>query len=58
MTLATDKRKISAYLAEDLKADSERLANVRGMSLSTLVAFVLSREVREAKASGEIGVDD
>jgi antitoxin component of RelBE/YafQ-DinJ toxin-antitoxin module len=57
MTLATDKRKISAYLDEDLKDSAEKLAKGRGMSLSTLVAFLLSTEVREAKQSGELGDD-
>jgi hypothetical protein len=55
MTLATDKRKISAYLDEGLKDSAERLAKGRGMSLSTLVAFLLSTEIRIAKNSGELG---
>lgn len=54
MTLATDKKKISAYLDEDLKDAAEALAKSRGMSLSTLVAFLLSKEVREARKTGEV----
>ena len=54
MALATDKKKISAYLDEELKATADQLAKGRGMSLSTLVAFLLSKEVREARNSGEL----
>ena len=54
MILATDKKKISAYLDDSLKNSAEALAKSRGMSLSTLVAYLLSKEVREAKQSGEI----
>ena len=57
MALSTDKKKISAYLDEDLKNSAESLAKSRGMSLSTLVAFLLSKEVREAKQSGELTND-
>ena len=57
MSLATEKKKISAYLDESLKDQAEVLAKSRGMSLSTLVAFLLSREVREAKQSGEFSDD-
>lgn len=57
MTLATDKKKISSYLDPDLKESADRLAKNRGMSLSTLVAFLLSKEVREARQSGELEGD-
>lgn len=57
MILATDKKKISAYLDGDLKDAADQLAKGRGMSLSTLVAFLLSKEVREARQSGELGGD-
>ena len=52
--MATDKKKISAYLDEDLKDAADQLSKARGMSLSTLVAFLLSKEVREARNSGEL----
>lgn len=54
MAVATDKTKVSAYLADDLKRSSEALAKARGMSLSTLISFVLSKEVRKARADGEL----
>lgn len=54
MTVATDKKKISAYLDDELKDSAESLAKARGMSLSTLIAFVLSKEVREARKTGEL----
>lgn len=57
MTLATDKKKISSYLDSDLKESADKLAKNRGMSLSTLVAFLLSKEVREARQSGELEGD-
>ena len=57
MTVATDKKKISSYLDEELKTEAEALAKSRQMSLSTFVAYLLAREVRAAKESGEIEVD-
>ena len=54
MGLSGDKCKISAYLDGDLKQSASRLAKGRGMSLSTLVAFLLSAEVRGARKSGEL----
>ncbi|NEQ51016.1 MAG: hypothetical protein F6K11_12930 [Leptolyngbya sp. SIO3F4] len=53
MVLATDKKKVSAYLEPDLKEDAEALAKARRMSLSTLIAVLLDREVKEAKKQGE-----
>lgn len=52
--LATEKKKISAYLDEDLKRAAEALAKLRQMSLSTLVANMLSKEVRSAREDGEL----
>jgi antitoxin component of RelBE/YafQ-DinJ toxin-antitoxin module len=54
MKLATEKRKISAYLEGDIKDSAEKLAKSRGMSLSTLVAFLLTQEIRKARLDGEI----
>ena len=57
MTLATEKKKISAYLPEELKRKAEKLAQVQGMSLSTLISFVLSEAVRKAENEGVISDD-
>lgn len=54
MTVATKREKISSYLESGLKDDAERLARARQMSLSTLVASLLAREVRLARQDGEI----
>ena len=54
MTVATDKKKISAYLEEDLKDDADALAKSRRMSLSTLIAVLLDKEIKEARRSGEL----
>lgn len=53
MVLATDKKKVSAYLEPDLKEDADALAKSRRMSLSTLIAVLLDREIKAAKNSGE-----
>ncbi|MFG6095089.1 hypothetical protein SPB21_07555 [Leptothoe sp. ISB3NOV94-8A] len=59
MVLATDKKKVSAYLEPDLKEDAEALAKTRRMSLSTLIAVLLDREVKEARKQGEeFGADE
>ncbi len=52
--MSTDKKRIGAYLDEDLKEAAESLAKARGMSLSTLIAFSLIKEIREARKTGEI----
>ena len=54
MTVATEKKKISAYLDEDLKLDADALAKARRISLSTLIAMVLDNEVKKARDKGEI----
>lgn len=54
MPVATDKKKISAYLEKDLKDDADALAKSRRMSLSTLIAVLLDKEIKEAKQSGGI----
>jgi hypothetical protein len=43
--VTTDKKKISAYLTHDLEARAKSLAASKQMSLSTFVAYLLSREV-------------
>lgn len=54
MTMTTKREKIGSYLESGLKEDAERLAKARQMSLSTLVASLLAREVRLARQDGEI----
>jgi len=54
MVVATDRKKISSYLDVGLEEDAKRLAKARCMSLSTLVSFLLSKEVRLARQDGEI----
>ena len=49
MTLATDKKKISAYLDEKLKEDAEKLARTQRRSLSNLIEVLLESAVSEAK---------
>ena len=58
MAVATDKKKISAYLEEDLKNDADALAKSRRMSLSTLIAVLLDKEIKEAKRLGELPLAD
>jgi hypothetical protein len=52
--LVTEKKKISAYLPEDLKAEAEVLAGLESRSLSNLVEALLRAAVDEAKASGRM----
>jgi predicted transcriptional regulator len=54
MTVATDKKKLSFYLEEELRKDVERLARKRSRSISNLVEVLLRREVERAKESGEL----
>lgn len=54
MAMATRREKVSSYLESELKNDAERLARARQMSLSTLVANLLAREVRLARQDREI----
>ena len=55
MTVATDKKKISAYLPDDLERDAKRLAESRRVSLSTLVVLLLDDAVKAAKKAGDLG---
>jgi hypothetical protein len=52
--MPTDKAKISAYVPPLLKADVDRLCEVRNRSISNLVETLLREEVAKAKQSGEL----
>ena len=52
--MATDKRKILAYVPEATYEEAKALANVRDWSVSTLVGTVLRKEIDGAKVSGEL----
>jgi hypothetical protein len=54
MTLATDKKKISAYLDDNLKADADRLAKLEKRSLSNLIEVLLQEAVDKAKHEGRL----
>jgi antitoxin component of RelBE/YafQ-DinJ toxin-antitoxin module len=50
----TKKERVGAYVDSEVKAYAGELARSRGMSLSTLVAYLLSAEVRASMKSGEL----
>ena len=52
--MATDKRKISAYLPDGLKEDSEKLAKSASRSLSNLIEVLLRQAVEKAREEGLI----
>ncbi|MBD3886554.1 hypothetical protein IFO70_33310 [Phormidium tenue FACHB-886] len=54
MSVATDKRKISAYLDESVKDDAERLAKAESRSLSSLIEILLKEAIRKAKDEGRL----
>ena len=54
MAMVTAKKKVSAYLEDDLKADAEALAKSRRMSLSTLIAVLLDQEIKLARRNEEM----
>ena len=54
MTVATDKRKISAYLEDSLKGKAERLAQLEKRSLSNLVEVLLQQAVDKAELEGRL----
>ena len=54
MTVATDKRKISAYLEDSLKEDAEKLAKLQKRSLSNLIEILLQEAVDKAKSEGKL----
>lgn len=47
--VVTKKNKVSAYLADDLKADAEKLADLEKRSLSNLIEVLLQEAVNKAK---------
>jgi predicted transcriptional regulator len=52
--VTTDKKRVSLYVEEDLKADLELLAKARKRSLSNLIEVLCEEAAAEAKKSGEI----
>ena len=54
MTLATDKKKISAYLDEELKTDADKLAKLEKRSLSNLIEVLLQDAIDKAKQEGRL----
>ena len=54
MALATDKKKASVYMDEDLKGDLEKLAKVERRSVSNLIELLCAEAVERAKKEGRI----
>ncbi len=54
MTVATDKKKISAYLTNGLKEKAEKLAQSEKRSLSNLIEVVLQQAVDKAQSEGRL----
>ena len=54
MTLATDKRKVSAYLEESVKDKADRLARLESRSLSSLIEILLKEAIRRAEEDGRL----
>jgi hypothetical protein len=54
MVLATDKRKVSAYLNDDLKSDADKLAKLEHRSLSNLIEVLLQKAVDKARQEGRL----
>jgi len=52
--VTTDKKRISLYVEEQLKADLEALAKTRRRSLSNLIEVLCQEAVEHAKQNGEI----
>lgn len=52
--VTTDKKRISLYVEEELKADLENLAKVRKRSVSNLIEVICQQAVDEAKKKREI----
>jgi macrodomain Ter protein organizer (MatP/YcbG family) len=53
-TVATDKKKISAYLEESVKEDAEKLAKLEKRSLSNLVEVLIEDAIAKAKKDGRL----
>jgi hypothetical protein len=54
MDVVTEKRKISAYLDEELKERAEQLAKLEKRSLSNLIEILLQEAVDKAQAEGRL----
>jgi hypothetical protein len=54
MSVATDKRKVSAYLDEDVKDKADRLAKLESRSLSSLIEVLLKEAIRKAEEDGRL----
>lgn len=54
MTVATDKRKVSAYLEEEIKEKADRLAKLESRSLSSLIEVLLKDAIRKAEDEGRL----
>jgi predicted transcriptional regulator len=52
--VATDKKRVSIYITEELKIDIEKLANVRRRSMSNLIELSMEDTIKKAKENGEI----
>lgn len=52
--MATDKKKVSVYLDEELKIDSDKLAKFEKRSLSNLIEVLLHKAIEEAKHEGRL----
>lgn len=52
--VTTDKKRVSLYVDEELKADLELLAKARKRSLSNLIEVICQEAVDEAKKRREI----
>lgn len=52
--LATDKKRISVYIPEDLLEDFRKLAKARKRPVSNMIEWMVTDAVAKAKASGEI----
>lgn len=48
------KDRLSMVIESELKANMIALGKKRGLNLSSIVTFLLAREVNEAKKTGEI----
>jgi|GEM_PF-4416012 predicted transcriptional regulator len=55
--VTTDKKRISLYVEEDLKAKLEILAKARKRSLSNLIEVLCEEVAAAAEKSGEIPAD-
>jgi hypothetical protein len=52
--VTTDKKRVSLYVDEELKADLELLAKTKKRSLSNLIEVICQEAVDEAKKKGDL----